>query len=330
VLKLGPPEDILLDCMDPPSRQQLDRALDSLQSMGAVDIELLSGGAGGPGEGRVGKIGGGDSNGEKLGDEVHENVHVTVLESTVLAQEAYSKATGRRVLLTALGFHLAKLPLDVRLGKMLIVSCVLNQVEDALTIAAILSANQSVFYTSFYNRNDASREHQRYLKEGRLPSDHLAQVRAYRGWRDEYNRGGRTAAFAYCKEHYLSFNTLYEVNQTRELYRRYLMDANLLRPEGQRGTVGVPPVGAEGGAGGNAEDGGDLARMLLLCALCAGTKRRRDNEVRVWHYVVLLHSAVTLLLHQHLHQLRAVESIYTFSPSSSPPLYFPSSCSSRS
>jgi HrpA-like RNA helicase len=45
--------------------------------------------------------------------------------------------------LTALGRHLAKLPLDVRLGKMLVLAALLRCLDPVLTVAAALSGSKS-------------------------------------------------------------------------------------------------------------------------------------------------------------------------------------------
>lgn len=48
-----------------------------------------------------------------------------------------------RLRLTALGYHLAHLPMDAKVGKILITGCILQCIEPALTIAAILSSPKS-------------------------------------------------------------------------------------------------------------------------------------------------------------------------------------------
>jgi HrpA-like RNA helicase len=46
--------------------------------------------------------------------------------------------------LTALGYHLAKMPVDVRIGRMLITASLLNCLEPALTVAAALAGKSLI------------------------------------------------------------------------------------------------------------------------------------------------------------------------------------------
>ena len=47
--------------------------------------------------------------------------------------------------LTPLGYQLSRLPMDAKVGKVLIVGCMLQVLDNALTIAAALSINRSCF-----------------------------------------------------------------------------------------------------------------------------------------------------------------------------------------
>lgn len=67
--------------------------------------------------------------------------------------------------LTALGFHLARLPLDVRLGKMLVYAALLQVTEPALTIAAYLSCRASPFLAPFDQRDIARKVHRQWFLE---------------------------------------------------------------------------------------------------------------------------------------------------------------------
>jgi hypothetical protein len=70
--------------------------------------------------------------------------------------------------LTALGYHLAHLPVDVRLGKMLVYASLLQVIEPALTIAAYLSCRSSPFMSPLAQRDVARRVHcESYLGKNR-------------------------------------------------------------------------------------------------------------------------------------------------------------------
>jgi ATP-dependent RNA helicase DHX29 len=68
--------------------------------------------------------------------------------------------------LTPLGFHLAHLPVDVRLGKLLIYGCLFSCLDGLLTIVAALSLNQSPFDRPFGREEEADAAKMRFAKGG--------------------------------------------------------------------------------------------------------------------------------------------------------------------
>ena len=135
--------------------------------------------------------------------------------------------------LTALGFHLAKLPVDVRVGKMLIMACLLGVQEPVLTIAAALGS-KPLFVTPPSRREEARQAHLRFAKEPF--SDHLAVARAYDEWRAAIAAGGRAAASAFCSAHFLNGAVLAELEALRRSFKLYLHEA---------GFLGEPPQQAD-------------------------------------------------------------------------------------
>jgi HrpA-like RNA helicase len=137
--------------------------------------------------------------------------------------------------LTALGYHLAKMPCDVRLGKMLVYASLVGVLEPALTIAAYLSG-KSPFLSPIDKRDEAKRIHIQQFLLGRctndngsssgttisssIPydSDHIAVIIAYEKWREILFTLGNDAAYRFCKEHFLSMVKLQEMKQLREHY----------------------------------------------------------------------------------------------------------------
>ncbi len=71
--------------------------------------------------------------------------------------------------LTPLGYHLASLPVDPRIGKMLLFGAVFQCLDPILTIAASMSF-RSPFLAPIDKRDEAEMAKQRFLK---LDSDHL-------------------------------------------------------------------------------------------------------------------------------------------------------------
>ena len=165
--------------------------------------------------------------------------------------------------LTPLGYHLAKMPVDVRIGKMLIMSCLLQCLEPALTAAAALAGRSPFFYPP-NAREDAykahsyftSSENYKYLrKKYGLPdngmiigncnekdqdkdcltpkndfffSDHLAMINAYDLWCDIQLNKGKQISYQFCKDMYLSSSSLEEIRKLRESFRSYLMDVGFV------------------------------------------------------------------------------------------------------
>ena len=67
------------------------------------------------------------------------------------------EAIGWLYRLTPLGYHLSRLPMDAKVGKMLIIGCLLGCLDNALTIAAALSCTKSCFLSGSQSRQiDAS------------------------------------------------------------------------------------------------------------------------------------------------------------------------------
>ena len=131
----------------------------------------------------------------------------------------------RQLQLTALGVKLAHLPMDVRLGKLLIVASLLGCLSKAVTVAAALSG-KSPFSFPPGAANAARLHHLKYVNILESPpSDHLAVVRAFDGWQQAFREGGSDAAAAYCRKNYLSSTALYEIRALREQYLKCLEDA---------------------------------------------------------------------------------------------------------
>lgn len=78
--------------------------------------------------------------------------------------------------LTPLGHHLAALPVDVRIGKLMLYGAIFSCVDAALTMAACLSY-KSPFVCPF-GKKDVANERKRRFAVGN--SDHLTTLIAYR------------------------------------------------------------------------------------------------------------------------------------------------------
>ncbi|KAL1500164.1 hypothetical protein AB1Y20_012834 [Prymnesium parvum] len=103
-----------------------------------------------------------------------------VREAVQTLAEVQALDSAQAQLLTPLGRHLATLPVDVRIGKMLVFACMLRCLQPVLVIAACLSL-RSPFVEPFEKREQAKAARRAFAAE--LRSDHLAMLRAYQAFR---------------------------------------------------------------------------------------------------------------------------------------------------
>jgi ATP-dependent RNA helicase DHX57 len=81
--------------------------------------------------------------------------------------------------LTPLGLHLARMPVDAQVGKLLIFACMLKYLDPILTIAASLSA-KSPFVSPMERHEEAAGAWLKFA--GNSKRDHMVVVVAYNGW----------------------------------------------------------------------------------------------------------------------------------------------------
>jgi ATP-dependent RNA helicase DHX36 len=75
------------------------------------------------------------------------------------------------------------MPLEPRVGKILIYGALLGCIDPALTIAAAMSLSRSPFLTPHERRQEAATARADFVRDR---SDHLALLRAYEAWELEY------------------------------------------------------------------------------------------------------------------------------------------------
>lgn len=78
--------------------------------------------------------------------------------------------------LTALGHHLAKLPVDVRIGKLMLFGAIFACLDSSLTIAAILSYKSPFKAKTFGKNNGEDSTKNQFLFAN---SDQMTMLRAY-------------------------------------------------------------------------------------------------------------------------------------------------------
>lgn len=130
--------------------------------------------------------------------------------------------------LTSMGKMLARLPVDIPLGKMLIMGSLFHQIQPVLSLAAALSVQ-----TPFTNRAYRDPECENSRKS--LESDHgdpITLLNAFREWLEEKNhsRGSdRSGSRLWCKRRGLEEQRFYEMTKLRTQFKDLLQDCGLLK-----------------------------------------------------------------------------------------------------
>lgn len=130
--------------------------------------------------------------------------------------------------LTSMGKMLARLPVDIPLGKMLIMGSLFHQAQPVLSLAAALSVQ-----TPFTNRAYRDPECENARKS--LESDHgdpITLLNAFREWLEEKNhsRGGeKSSTRIWCKRRGLEEQRFYEMTKLRTQFKDLLQDCGLLK-----------------------------------------------------------------------------------------------------
>mmetsp|Transcript_19169 Transcript_19169/g.45715 ORF Transcript_19169/g.45715 Transcript_19169/m.45715 type:complete len:1156 (-) Transcript_19169:153-3620(-) len=163
--------------------------------------------------------------------------------------------------LTQLGRHLAALPLQPKVGKMLLTATMFKVLDPLLTVACSMAYRDPwVLPAEPEARRSASRSRRQLSDEGGGASDHMALVAAYDGWRRAKQKG-RSAERDFCQRNFVSAGTM----QMLEGMRRQLSDE--LR---QRGL-------ADRGASANAQDLA-LVRAVLACGMYPQVGRLQEAK----------------------------------------------------
>lgn len=223
VLDLGDPRKFLRGAVSPPTARAVDRALELLAQIDALEPIEADG------------------------------------------------AAPRVAALTALGFHLAALPVEPRVGKLLLVGAMLGATGAALTLAAVMTSPRSIFVAPFDMRDQAD-ETRRHLAVAY--SDHLTGVAAFDEWRKQKKTRNE---FRWARANFCGGQTLKAIDQARDQFARHLQStgfigsgAKCLR-EALAGTADLLPDSQSSATSAiNASDASARSAALLKALLCAG------------------------------------------------------------
>ena len=125
-----------------------------------------------------------------------------VIEAEVLLREMRCFDTNDE--LTPLGRILARLPVEPRLGKMMILGTLFGLGDAVATIAAQASTGTEFFMTDM-NRGRLNFQQRNF--SGNRYSDHIAQLNAFQAWEDA-RQGGENAEINFCDHKSLNMPTL--------------------------------------------------------------------------------------------------------------------------
>ena len=246
LLDLGDPAVFLSRAVDPPSSQAIANSLELLEGLQAI---------------------------ERVAPALEDGAAAEVAAG---AGELEMEESGAQ--LTALGYHLAQLPISPRIGKVLLFGAVFQCVEPALTVAASLST-RSPFMSPFDKREEADMA--RRQLGGYTESDHLTLLAAYEEW-TQIRRQGAKVEWAFLNDNFLSRNTLLMIDDLRHQFRSLLGDIGFLSSRevaaggggfggrNRRGRRGGPvsAAAAEGGEEDSYTSGAKGAVMRAI--LCGG------------------------------------------------------------
>ncbi|KAJ3327314.1 ATP-dependent RNA helicase dhx29 [Blyttiomyces sp. JEL0837] len=132
--------------------------------------------------------------------------------------------------LTPLGNKLALLPVDARLGKMLLYACTLQCLDPILTIAASLSLGRGPFLSRFddVGKGGAMMPAKKFLTGG---SDLLTIAAAYTAWRNVLISSNGQSSREFLQKNGMSLINLTQIEEARSQILRILVTGGALSPD---------------------------------------------------------------------------------------------------
>ena len=246
ILDLGEPTTFLRKALNPPSNLAMSNSLKLLETLGAIECKWQQG------QGKRALV---TEIREIKSDPDGESAEESLLVSSEL---------------TALGFHLATLPVDPRVGKMMIYGSLFGCVDPALTIAASMSA-RSPFVSPFDKRDAADEARKNFATQG---SDHLTILNAFEQWKkvlnDKRNRKlTNKEVQTFLHENFLSRLTLNQMEDLRKQFAELLTEIGFL-PKGFRlnKVNGIDDAGTDISISPENVNASNIG--LLKAVLCAG------------------------------------------------------------
>ncbi|KAJ6604653.1 P-loop containing nucleoside triphosphate hydrolase protein [Mycena vulgaris] len=154
--------------------------------------------------------------------------------------------------LTSLGRVLLQIPVEAQLGRLVLYGCFFRCLDQALTLAAILS-NRDAFMSPMHLKQEANRVKLSWTNQN-FRSDALAGLAAFNAWWAIQSRGEYVAANRFCSTNFLSKPTLLTIQKVKihllqALYRAGVIEVSaggramgpVTGPRAER-NVQVPPM----------------------------------------------------------------------------------------
>ncbi|NWW27364.1 DHX36 helicase, partial [Falcunculus frontatus] len=160
-------------------------------------------------------------------------------------------ALDRQEELTPLGVHLARLPVEPHIGKMILFGALFCCLDPVLTIAASLSFKDP-FVIPLGKEKVADARRKELSKNSK--SDHLTVVNAFTGWEEARSCGFRNER-DYCWEHFLSANTMQMLHNMKGQFAEHLLAAGFVNSRNPKNPKSNTNSGNE---------------KLLKAVICAG------------------------------------------------------------
>ncbi|OWZ22567.1 ATP-dependent RNA helicase [Phytophthora megakarya] len=128
--------------------------------------------------------------------------------------------------LTKLGGHLARLPVDVKVGKLLLLGALFGVFDAASTCAAILET-KSPFVAPFGRQSEMKQARQNFAVGA---SDLLTDVNAFEAWRYVVHNGknGGISEKSFCSQNFLSHRGLRELSKLKRQFRGLVVQLGFL------------------------------------------------------------------------------------------------------
>ncbi|KAJ7597041.1 P-loop containing nucleoside triphosphate hydrolase protein [Mycena floridula] len=137
--------------------------------------------------------------------------------------------------LTSLGRVLLQLPVDVQVGRLVLYGSFFRCLDQALTLAAILS-NRDPFVSPMHLRAE-SREKKNSWSPEQFRSDALATLNAYNAWDELQQRREYNAAHRFCIDNFLAKPSLLMIEKIKKHILQSLYTAGVLQVSAGGGLV---------------------------------------------------------------------------------------------